>query len=183
MYLRFHHRQVKVVHYTTNCVIQKKRFNILKPSETEILTIQLTFLDGCDRLDINFNEIKHLYVQNKTKSELNGIKKNLQETLQKNEITQRKIKDLSTSCSWLSIIFLSLVFSLALLSDLIKCFSFLKKNNFFRVIKPVPKIIITKETELDLHNQSIFKKVIMKNNDLKNHQYFEKRKRNKSTKP
>jgi hypothetical protein len=118
--------------YTTKCILNKTRRNKFNASQIECVSIHITFLNGCDRININFTSKVIISNAVKTKSEIAKLNITLNQQITNLEKTQAKLKIASTCLSWLAITTVVFIFSLALINDLVKLFFLFKENDYIK---------------------------------------------------
>lgn len=156
--------------YTTNCVLEKKRFNMMNPLQVDVLRVNITNIYGCDILDGNFTKQKSLEYLSKLSNEIDNINLKLNLTHQKNLNAAVTIRKVAASFTWLAVVMISFVFIAAIFIDSQRLVSFLMKRK-----DPLKKVELKKQkiTKLvPIDKRSVFRKVTDKDNVLLNHPYF-----------
>ena len=107
--------------YTTNCVIQKIRFNISNPKQVDIVRIQINSLGLCDSLDDNYSQSQSLQILNKSSNEIKTIQYETEKSVNEMKTQYKIIISTSFGFTIVAIISITFVFLVALLIDLSNC--------------------------------------------------------------
>ncbi len=116
--------------YTTKCSVEKLRYNISNHSEVVVKTFSVRNVQGCDNFDSNYAELKTIEIKNKLIQQINTVKTELSFKIKQIETERIAQIQTASSFSWLAILILSLLLSIAILNDLYSFIRFLQKHGY-----------------------------------------------------
>jgi hypothetical protein len=116
-------------------------------------------------------------MKNETTKKIEIMKIELEMKLEKIKNENAAAIHTATSFSWLALVTVVFLFLVTTLSDLFKCFSFLKENVFIKM-KKQNQYKENENNNFGNNKKNIFRKVVEKDKILFNHPYFRKNKKN-----
>ena len=143
-------------------------------STFEVVRINISSLEECDRFDLNYVVSKVNRIKNETNAKVETIRKELNiklDIIEKEKAIEIKA---ATSFSWLAILMICLVFLINVLIDFQKFICYLKK--YFCVKNRLNKVTPQKTEKPSSNEQnSVFRQVFEKEKNLFNRVYFQKK--------
>ena len=140
----------------------------------EVFRYNISSLEECDRLDSNYVASKVNRIKNETNAKVETIKKELNIKLDQIDKEKANVIKAATSFGWLAILVVCLVFLINGLIDCQKLISYL--NKYYCVNKRLNEVTPQKKEKPSSNEQkSVFRQVVVKEKNLLNHAYFQKR--------
>ena len=149
--------------------------NALNISFNESVSINITNLELCDRLDLNHTEMKMARMNNKTNANVLKIKTELAAKLNELEKEKKLILQTAKSLGWVALFVVLILFLFFSLNDAIRLYRYHKEISSKHLKKMETKS--NPETFMGIgvgENGNVFKQVIDKDIVLFNHPYFQK---------
>jgi hypothetical protein len=143
--------------YTIYCYMEKRRtFN---SSFIEVVRINISSLENCDRLDENYITMKTTRIQNETSKKVETTNNELKSKLAQIGREKAIMIQAATSFAWLAILMIFLLFLVSILIDCQKLISYLKKCYSINTMGRLNNFTPQKE---ETKTNSVFKQVIQK---------------------
>jgi len=106
--------------YTTNCLISKTRYNLINTLLVETITINVSSLGLCDKLESNYIILLTELITQKKNLEIETLQLNLEIQLAKIENEYNGLIKTSIGFGWLALICLIVTFLIMVLMDIFK---------------------------------------------------------------
>jgi hypothetical protein len=134
--------------------VEKRR--TINISFIEVVRINISSLENCDRLDFNYTIMRSEQIKLDSERKLENIKFELAEKLEINEKKRAHVVKVATSFGWLAILMIFLLFLISILIDCQKLISYLKK---YYCIKTKRRLIYVNPQKEKRKRESVFKQL------------------------